>query len=87
MILKLHPSPKVEALANAVQLLRRSKDWDKLLEDEWETLQHFLEQHGNAGSHQHAMGFAIISVQKKLMPLRQAIRDDNTDDLNEILNG
>lgn len=81
-MLKVHANPKVEALVNAVKLLRYSKDRDELLEDDWGTLQQFLQQHGNAGSDEHAVGFTIISVQKKLTAVRQAIKDDDTDDLN-----
>jgi hypothetical protein len=79
----------VQALVDTVKLLPDSKDWDELMEDEWGTLDQFLKSHGNgAGSHQeHTVGFAIIAVQKKLIPLRKAIKQGNADDLESILSG
>jgi hypothetical protein len=82
-----HATPKLEALVNAVKLLRLSKQWDDLSEDEWENLHTFLQDYGKAGSSQHYVGLAIISIQKKLRPLRQAIAAEETGKRDELLAG
>lgn len=59
--------------------------WCELSEVDWETLQKFLQEYGKAGSSQQTVGLAIIYIQKNLMPLRQAIKDDNREKQEEIL--
>jgi hypothetical protein len=78
---------RLATIQSVVKLLGDQIEWSALGEKEWDSLEMFLKVHTTNGDIQKIVNLAMImiSVHKKVAPLRKAVEDEDEETIQQFL--